>query len=123
MSPLTPLQAPDAAAPRAHYSAAMRAGAMLFVSGQIAPGPDTDVAAQTRQCLAQIDALLRAAGSSRERIAKVTVVLADLRGMAEFETAYAAFFGAHKPARTLVPAAGLPPGMLVEIDAVAVLDT
>ena len=110
-----------------HYSPSLRRGALLFVSGQVAPPAtlaapaDTGLEAQTRACLEKLRALLDADGASLEQVAKVTVFLADMQGAALFDRVYAEFFGAHKPARTLVPTAEFPHGILIEIDAIAVL--
>ena len=110
------------------YSPAIRAGHLLFVSGQIAvrsdgsPLVDADLAEQTHQCLANLRAVLEAGGATLERVAKVTVYLADPDGWAVFNPIYAEFFGTHKPARAIVPVPAFPGGFLVEVDAVAVLD-
>jgi len=110
-----------------HYSPRLRRGAWLFVSGQVAPPAtlaapgDTGLEAQTRACLEKLRGQLDAAGASFEQVAKVTVFLADMQGTALFDRVYAEFFGAHKPARTLVPTAAFPDGILIEIDAIAML--
>jgi 2-iminobutanoate/2-iminopropanoate deaminase len=109
------------------YSPAVRCGNLVFVSGQVAIRPDgvslgaQDLATQTRQCLANLRAVLEAAGTSLDRVAKVTVYLADVEGWALFNQIYAEAFGGHRPARSMVPASAFPGGFKVEIDAVAVL--
>jgi 2-iminobutanoate/2-iminopropanoate deaminase len=114
--------APAGAAPtKGPYSPAIRAGNLLFVSGQIALAPDADLATQTRQCLANLRAVLEAGGATLQQVAKVTVYLADPDGWPVVNPIYAEFFGAHKPARAIVPVAAFPGGFKVEIDAVAVL--
>ncbi len=120
--------APVGAAPaKGPYSPGMRAGNLLFVSGQIAVAPDgssladADLATQTRQCLANLRAVLEAGGATLQQVAKVTVYLAEPDGWPVFNPLYAEFFGAHKPARAIVPVAAFPGGFKVEIDAVAVL--
>ncbi len=120
--------APVGAAPaKGPYSPGMRAGNLLFVSGQIAVAPDgssladADLATQTRQCLANLRAVLEAGGATLQQVAKVTVYLAEHDGWPVFNPLYAEFFGAHKPARAIVPVAAFPGGFKVEIDAVAVL--
>jgi 2-iminobutanoate/2-iminopropanoate deaminase len=109
------------------YSPGIRAGNLLFVSGQIAIAPDgsplahADLETQTRQCLANLRAVLEAGGATLEQVAKVTVYLAEPDGWPIFNRLYAEFFGAHKPARAIVPVAAFPGGFKVEVDAVAVL--
>jgi 2-iminobutanoate/2-iminopropanoate deaminase len=109
------------------YSPAVRCGNLLFVSGQVAIRPDgvslgtEDLATQTRQCLANLRAVLEAAGASLDRVVKVTVYLADPDGWAVFNPIYAEAFGSHRPARSMVPVSAFPGGFKVEIDAIAVL--
>ena len=120
--------APAGGAPaKGPYSPAIRAGNLLFVSGQIAVAADgsalatADLATQTRQCLANLRAVLEAGGATLQQVAKVTVYMADPDGWAVFNPIYAEFFGAHKPARAIVPTAAFPGGFKVEVDAIAVL--
>lgn len=109
------------------YSPALRAGDWLFVSGQIATRADgsmlgdADLATQARQCLIQLRAVLEAGGATLDQVAKVTVYLATFEGLGEFNRIYAEFFGTHRPARSLVPVAAFPGGILVEIEAIALL--
>ena len=121
--------APAGAAPaKGPYSPAIRAGNLLFVSGQIAVRPDgtsladADLATQAQQCLANLRAVLEAGGATLDRVVKVTVYMADPAGWPVFNQIYAQFFGTHAPARAIVPVAAFPGGFLVEVDAVAVLD-
>ena len=122
-----PVQPAAGPAPRGPYSAGIRAGNLLFVSGQIAIAPDgrsladTDLETQTRQCLANLRGVLDAGGATLEQVAKVTVYMAEPDGWAVFNPIYAEFFGTHKPARAIVPVAAFPGGFKVEIDAIAVL--
>jgi 2-iminobutanoate/2-iminopropanoate deaminase len=120
--------APAGAAPaKGPYSPGIRAGKLLFVSGQIAVAADgsslagADLATQTRQCLANLRAVLEAGGATLEQVAKVTVYMAEPDGWSVFNSIYAEFFGMHKPARAIVPVAAFPGGFKVEVDAVAVL--
>ncbi len=121
---VTTRDAPEAIGP---YSQAVecRAGRFLFLSGQIPMDPRTgalvggDVAEQTRQVLANLDAVLLAAGLARWNVVKTTIYLADLRDYAVVNEVYAEFFGDHRPARATVQVAGLPKGALVEIEAIA----
>ena len=122
-----PVQPAAGPAPRGPYSAGIRAGNLLFVSGQIAIAPDdrsladTDLETQTRQCLANLRGVLDAGGATLEQVAKVTVYMAEPDGWAVFNPIYAEFFGTHKPARAIVPVAAFPGGFKVEIDAIVVL--
>lgn len=109
------------------YNQAVLAGGLLFCSGQIALDPasgqmvgDGDVEAETRQVLANLQAVLAAAGSSAGRVVRTTVFLADLDDFARVNGIYAEVFGhGVAPARACVQAAALPKGALVEIDCIA----
>lgn len=114
--------APPAIGP---YSQAITAGNFVFCSGQIPLTPDGtliegDVAAQTRQVLRNLQAVLAAAGSSLDQVIKTTVFLADMRDFAAMNAVYAEFFPVHPPARSTVQVARLPRDARVEIEAVAV---
>ena len=119
----TPL-APAAIGP---YSQAVVHGGIVYCSGQIPTDPDTGVllagtvAAQTRQVLRNLDAVLQAAGSSRGQVLKTTVFLRDMADFGEMNGAYTEFFGDARPARATVAVAGLPRDARVEIDCIAVL--
>jgi reactive intermediate/imine deaminase len=97
---------------------------MVFSAGQSGHTPDgqlsDDVGDQTRQCLANVLAVLESAGASESDVVKVGVYLTDIAHFAAMNEVYATVFDSPYPARTTVYV-GLPPGMLVEIDAVAVL--
>jgi 2-iminobutanoate/2-iminopropanoate deaminase len=114
--------APQAIGP---YSQAIRAGDLIFASGQLPVDPasgqlvDGDVGAMTRQIFANISAVLAAAGSSLEKIAKVTVFLADMGDFVAMNAAYAEFFPANPPARSTVQVARLPKDARIEIEVVA----
>ena len=115
----------DAPAPIGPYSQAIRAGGLIFLSGQIPIDPSTgglvegDVAVQTDQVLRNISAVLKAAGSGVSRVVKTSVFLKNLDDFAKFNQVYAGYFGETKPARSTVQAARLPREVLVEIDAIA----
>ena len=132
MSPTPELQAIEtgaAPAPVGPYNQAVRAGDLLFCSGQIALDPvsgalvgDGDVEAETRQVLATLQAVLAAAGASARLVVRTTVFLADLADFARVNALYAEVFGAGvSPARACVEVAALPKGARVEIDCIAVL--
>jgi len=114
--------APAAVGP---YSQATVSGSLLFTSGQIPLDPATGRLAsggfreQVRQALANLDAVLEAAGTNRSRVLKVTVFLTDLERFGELNEVYAEYFGTARPARSAVQVARLPLDAQVEIEAVA----
>lgn len=117
-------QAPAAIGP---YSQAIRAGIFLFASGQLGLDPATGnlhegIEAQTRQALANIQAVLAEAGASVENVVKTTIFLTDLGHFATVNNLYAQVFQSDPPARSTVQVAALPKGGLVEIEFVALLD-
>ena len=117
----------DAApAPIGPYSQAVRSGREVFCSGQVALDPETGelagggVAAQTRQALENLCAVLAAAGLSFADVVKTTILLIDMNDFTAVNEVYAEYVGETKPARSTVAVAGLPNGARVEIDAIAV---
>lgn len=115
---------PHAPAAIGPYSQALVAGDLVFCSGQIALRPDGtleqgDVAAETRQVLANLRAVLEAAGAGLGRVVKTTVFLRDMADFQAMNAVYAEFFPAPAPARSTVAVAGLPRGVRVEVEAVA----
>ena len=115
------------ARPLAHYSPSMRAGDWLFVSGQVGLSEGGLVeggsAAEARQALANLERVLADGGASLTDVVKCTVFLADIDDFADVNAEYAAVFGDHKPARSMIAAAALPIGARVEIEAIAHLAT
>ncbi len=109
----------------APYSQAITANGFVFVSGQLALRPGEtelvpgDIKAQTEQVLANLGAILEAAGSSLDRLVKTTVFLQDLGDFAGMNEVYASRVGQTPPARSTVGIASLPSGALVEIEAIA----
>ena len=107
------------------FSATVRAGDLLFLSGQVALDPATgklvtgDIGAQTEQIFANISAVLEAAGKSFDDVMKTTVYLADMKDFGAMNTVYARYFETPYPARTTIEVAGLPLGAAVEIEVVA----
>ena len=96
---------------------------LVFVSGQGATDPATgqlagsDVAAQTEQCLKNVQAILEAAGSTLQHVLRCGVFLLDMKEFEQMNAVYSRVFGSHRPARTTIQAAGLPgEGLRVEID-------
>jgi 2-iminobutanoate/2-iminopropanoate deaminase len=117
--------APSAIGP---YSQAIRAGNLLFVSGQISIDPSTGnviddktIQGQTRRVLQNLIAIVEAAGGSAQSIVKTTVFLRDMSDFAEMNAVYSTFFTASPPARATVEAARLPRDVSIEIDCIAVI--
>lgn len=108
------------------YSPGMGFERLVFVSGQGATDPVTgqlagpDIESQTEQCLRNVQAILRAAGSDLPYVLRCGVFLLDMAEFPRMNAVYARVFGDHRPARTTIQAAALPvAGLRVEIDAIA----
>jgi 2-iminobutanoate/2-iminopropanoate deaminase len=118
--------APKAIGP---YSSALRAGDLLFISGQVPFDPATgvmvggDISTQTRRVLENVGALLEAGGLSADAVVRTTVFLADMNDFAAMNEVYRTFFTEPYPARSTVQAARLPRDARIEIDAIASYDT
>lgn len=127
MSVIATVQTPDAPAAIGPYAQAVTHAGLVYSSGQVALDPGTaalvpgGIEEQTEQVLANLKAVLSAAGSSLERVLKTTVYLADMNEFAAMNAVYAKVFGDHRPARSTVQVARLPKDARVEIDVVAVL--
>ncbi len=117
--------APGAIGP---YSQAVKAGNMVFLSGQIPIDPNTgefvsdDVVEQTEQVLRNLSAVLEASGASLNSVVKTTVFLADMNDFAAMNEVYAKYFSDNKPARATVQAARLPKDARIEIDCIALVE-
>ncbi len=126
-SHLTAITTTDAPLPAGHYSQAIVANGFVFVAGQLPteigrpPDPTLSVERQVELVMANIEAILRAAGSGRDRIVSMTVYITDVALWPRVNAAYAKAFGDHRPARTTVPVAALHHGFAVEMQAVATL--
>ncbi|MGD9890248.1 MAG: Rid family detoxifying hydrolase [Dehalococcoidia bacterium] len=111
----------------APYSQAIKAGDLVFVSGQLALRPGSPeltgdtIQEQTEQIFANLRAILEASGSGLDRLVKTTVFLVNLADFAGMNEVYARHVGGQPPARSTVEVAALPSGALVEIEAVALL--
>lgn len=115
-------EAPAAVGP---YEQAISVGNFLFTSGQLGLIPETGelvqgISAQTAQAIANLDAVLQAAGMTRENVVKTLIFLEDINDFAVVNDIYGQYFGTSKPARSCVAVAALPKGGLIEIEAVAV---
>ncbi len=121
------VSSPGAPAAIGPYSAGVRAGNLLFLSGSIPLDPATgqvvpgDIAAQATRAMENIKALLTAAGADFANVVKTTVFLADMNEFAAMNEVYANYFVAPFPARSTVQVARLPRDVRVEIEVVAVL--
>lgn len=120
------VQTPDAPAAIGPYSQAVRFGNLVVTSGQIpltAAGElvEGDVEAQTRQVIANLRAVLRAAGTDLDRVVKTTVFLADMNEFSIMNSVYEQEFSAPYPARSTVQVARLPRDVRVEIEVLAEL--
>ena len=119
------ISTPNAPAAIGPYSQAVRAGNLVFVSGQIPLDPATgqlvggDIGVQTEQVLENLAAILEAAGSGLAQVVKATVYLRDLGEFGRMNEVYAKFFGENPPARATVQVARLPREAALEIDVVA----
>ena len=109
------------------YSQAVKAGNLLFVSGQVPFVHETmeivegDVKAQTAQSLKNLQAILKEAGADFSNVVKTTVFIKDMNEFAQINEVYAEYFGENKPARACVEVARLPKDVKVEIELIAVL--
>ena len=126
MNNRVPVKVDNAPAPVGPYSQAIRCGAMVFVSGQVALDPATgqligeDAAGQARKALQNLQAILEGAGTSLGSVVKTTIFLNDMADFKAVNEVYARFFPASPPARTTVQVAALPLGARVEIEAIAI---
>ncbi len=128
MPPHTLIRAKGLSEPISHYSDAVRAGDTVYVSGQASVDAEGrlvgagDVTAQARQVLENLARALAAAGATLADVVKVTVYLADCAHRPMVNEVRKAYFGANKPASTLIGISEFAiPGMLIEIEAVAVV--
>jgi 2-iminobutanoate/2-iminopropanoate deaminase len=124
---LEPVQSAAAPAAIGPYSQAVKAGNLLFCSGQIALDPKSGqmvgatAAEQAEQVMKNLAAVLSAGGASLAQVARTTIFLASMQDFAAVNEVYGRHFGAHKPARATVAVKELPKGGLVEIDCIAAL--
>jgi 2-iminobutanoate/2-iminopropanoate deaminase len=122
MKTISTSNAPAAIGP---YAQAIEAGNLVFTSGQIPLRPDGTlveggITEQVNQVLANLDAVLKAAGVDRKNVVKSTIYLTNLADFDTVNAIYGEFFGDHKPARTTIQVAALPKGARVEIEMIAV---
>jgi 2-iminobutanoate/2-iminopropanoate deaminase len=117
-------EAPQAIGP---YSQAIQVGDFLYTSGQIplnAAGElvSSDVQEQTHQVIQNITAILTAAGTSLDKVVKTTIFIKDMNHFQAINEVYGQYFQEHKPARSTVEVARLPKDVLIEIEAIAIVE-
>ena len=121
------IHTPKAPAAIGPYSQAIKAGNLIYTSGQIPIDPTTGlfveggIKEQTRQSLRNVQAILEEAGLTMGNVVKTTVFMADMNDFADMNAVYAEFFAEPYPARSAVAVKTLPKGALVEIEVVAEL--
>lgn len=113
-----------------HYCPALIHNGIAYISGQLPINygvkekmPQGSIKEQTKQALANLEVVLIRCGSNKKSVLKTTVYISDMKDWEEVNQAYADFFGEHKPARTIVPTANLHFNSLIEIDAVAAVES
>lgn len=117
----------SAPAPIGPYSQGIRAGNMVFLSGQIALDPESgglimdDLEQETQQVMKNIEALLKVEGLSFKHIVKTSIFLSDMKHFATVNKVYGGYFSELPPARETVAVAGLPKGVNVEISVTAIV--
>lgn len=108
-----------------HYSTCIEHNGILYLSGVLAINPETKalengVELQTKRVLKNVERILTAAGSSKEKVLQVRIYLSNIINWEIVNTIYAEFFGKHKPVRTIIPVSNLHYGSLLEIEITAV---
>jgi 2-iminobutanoate/2-iminopropanoate deaminase len=121
------IQTENAPRPGGHYSQALVHNGLVFVSGQLSIDPRTgekklgSIEEQSRQALANISAILNAAGSDLGRVLKMTVYISDINLWSKVNEVYREVMGEHRPARAVIPSGELHYGFLIEIEAIAAI--
>ncbi len=126
---IQPIQTPNAPTPAGHYSQAIVHNGIVYVAGQLPIDPVTgeklhgSIEAQTERTLRNIEAILQAANSDLSRVLKMTVYVSDISQWPAVNATYTRVMGDHKPARAIVPVKELHYGFLIEIDAIAAVNS
>ncbi len=125
---ITTISTKNAPTPAGHYSQAVVHGGLVFVAGQVpitAAGQKVtgSIEEQTEQVLRNVGEILKAAGSDLGRVLKMTVYIADIELWSSVNKVYASIMGEHRPARAIVPTKELHYGFLIEIEAIAAIDS
>lgn len=119
------IQPPEMPVPKGHYSPGILANGLVFVSGQLPMDPATgtlvsgNIEVQTERALRNVELILRAAGSSLDRVVEMTIYIPDGELWAAVNSTYSRIMGSHRPARAIVPVSPLHFGALIEIQAIA----
>ena len=123
------IQTPNAPTPAGHYSQAIVHNGVIYAAGQLPIDPVTgekllgSIEAQTERTLRNLEAILKAANSDLSRVLKMTVYVSDISQWPAVNATYARVMGDHKPARAIVPVKELHYGFLIEIDAIAAVNS
>jgi len=119
------IQTNNALVPAGHYSQAVVHNDMVYISGQLSVDPETgekvfgSIEEQLTVVLGNIKLILEEANSSKDKVIKVTIYIPDVSLWGQVDKIYADFFGAHKPARVVVPTRELHYGLGIEVDVIA----
>ena len=119
------VETPAAPTPAGHYSQAIVHGGVAYVAGQLPidpanpKAPPGDMASQARQALANVQAILEAAGSGMSQLLQMTIYISDISHWAAVNEVYTEVLGDHRPARAVVPVRDLHYGYMIEIQAIA----
>ena len=122
---MKPIQPPEMPVPKGHYTPGVVANGLVFVSGQLPTDPATGAVVgttaeeQTERTLRNVELVLRAAGSSLDRVVQMTIYIPDIEHWGAVNVAYSRVMGAHRPTRAVVPVSPLHYGALIEIQAIA----
>ena len=123
------INTPNAPQPAGHYSQATVYNGLVFVAGQLAIDPTSSekkfgsIEEQTEQALKNVHAILKAAGSDWDRVLKINISLADINLWEAVNKTYASVLGDNRPARAAIPCSPLHHGFLIEIEAIAAMDS
>jgi 2-iminobutanoate/2-iminopropanoate deaminase len=124
---MQPVLTSEAPVPAGHYSQAIVHNGLVFVAGQVPidpqhpQAPPGSIEEQTEQTLRNVEAILKAAGSSLDRVLQMTVYVTDISLWGAVNATYARLLGDHRPARAIVPVKDLHYGYQIEIQAIATL--
>lgn len=122
------IQTENAPMPAGHYSQAIVHSGLVYVSGQLPIDPLTGekkkgpIEDQTKQVLNNLSAILKASGSSLDKVLKVTIYISNVSQWEKVNEVYSKFFGDHRPARAMVPTRDLHFGFKIELEAIAAID-
>lgn len=120
------IDTPGMPKPNGHYSPCIEHNGLLYLSGQLPINPVTkqlskSIENQTDQALINVERILKEAGTTKDKILQMRVYISNIELWSKVNTRYSAFFGDHRPVRTIVPTRDLHFGCLIEIEAIAVI--